>query len=251
MENFEKEPGTEGEPINLSVATRAANINPEPARVEMYDEYISKYKNQEKKHLLTAILFLAPAVALLIKGLGLWAILPFLITLWQFALYLATKKATPTAAYTHGQLICAEIVNLKPLQIIAMAAVENGEDDPVCWGLKRYTINELPGHTLQIGERIPCAAMFGMPKYFAGIWGEFEPHPICWAIGNRDTLLKCENAIEKSEWDVLKHLLPEVSNRENIDKEYVYFNEDLSERIDIYEKPEEPEDDTIETGSAQ
>ena len=247
MEDFEKEPGTEGEPINLSIATRAANINPDPARLEIYDEYISKYKNQEKKHRLFAVLFLAPAAALLLKGHGLWAILPFLISLWQFALYLAVRKATPTAAYTHGQLICAEIVNLQPLQIIAMAAVENGEDDPICWGLKRYSLNELPGHTLRIGEQIPCAAMFGAPMYFAGIWGEFEPHPICWATSNRDTILKCENAIEQSEWDILKRLLPEVSNRENIDKKYAYFNEDMSERTDLQEKPEKIEKETIET----
>ena len=67
MEDFEKEPGMEGEYINMSIATRGANIIPDPSRLEMYDEYKLQNKIQERKHRLLAFLFLAPAAALLFK----------------------------------------------------------------------------------------------------------------------------------------------------------------------------------------
>jgi hypothetical protein len=235
-----EEIGERGENINFSVATRALHITPDLERLKKYDEYPAKVRKQKLKNLFWFMIFAAPTATLIAKGYPWWSIIPGILAGWNFLWFIAFRNASPKAVYEKGLLIGAIITNENPLQIVAMAEMQTAEDDPVCWGLKRLDVKELPLHKIKKGERVPCAAMFGGAMPFAALWSEFEAHPACWATGDAASLEKAKRAIDETEWQTLETLAQKAAECTDIDfsKKVAYFNEDLSPRIDLQEKSE-------------
>ncbi len=233
--------GDEGKLVNLSKASRALNISPDLERVAKYDEYPAKAKKEAQRHFGYFALFAVPTAILAVKGYVWWSVLPGVIALWNLVIGLVVRSTTPEKIYRSGLLSPAVIVNENPLQIAVMAEMQTGEDLPVCWGVKRFDVKELPMHTIAKGERVPCVVMFGGARGFAKVWSEMEPHPVCWATGDESVLEQAGQVIEEEEWRTLHLLADAAAQREDLDytQKVAYFNEDLSPRIDLYEKPEE------------
>ena len=231
--------GDIGKSVNLSVATRALNVTPDLKRVERYDEYPAELKKQKLKDLSLFLLFAAPAATLVSKGFYWWSILPGLIAFWNLYWYIMHRNASPKTVYESGLLIPAIITDIKPLQIVAMANMSTSDDDAdVCWGVQRFSINELPLHNIKNGERVPCVAMFG-GSAFAKVWSMFEVHPVCWATADISVLQEAIIAIneDEDEWKILETLAQKAAERDDVDfsGEVAYFNKDLSPRIDLKE----------------
>ena len=232
--------GDKGENLNLSHATRAVHITPDLERLAKYDEYPAKVRKQKLKNLAWFLIFAVPTAKLISMGYVWWSIIPGILSLWNLFWFIAHKNASPQAVYEKGLLCGAIIVNENPLQIAVMSEMQTSEDDPTCWGIKCFDVKELPLHKISKGERVPCSVMFGGAMPFSGLWGEMEPHPVCWATADVPVLEKAKQAIDENEWRTLETLAELAIEREDVDftKKIAYFNEDLSPRIDLQEKPE-------------
>ncbi len=233
--------GDKGKMINMSMASRAVHITPDLERLAMYDEYPAKVRKQKLKHLLWFVVFAAPTVFLITKGYIWWSVLPGIISLWNLYMFFLLRNASPQAVYEHGLLCGAVIVSENPLQIALMAEMQTNDNAPVCWGVKRFDVKELPLHNIAKGERVPCAVMFGGKLPFAGVWSEMEPHPVCWATADMSILTQATKVIGENEWRTLELLADVAAERKDLDysKKIAYFNANLSPRIDLQEKQQE------------
>jgi hypothetical protein len=230
--------GDKGKSMNLSVATRALHITPDLERLAKYDEYPAKVRRQKLKNLLWFLIFAAPTATLIAKGYEWWAIIPGVLAIWNLFWVVAYSNASPQKVYESGLLCGAIIVNENPLQIAVMAEMQTSEEAPVCWGVKRFDVKELPLHNIKTGERVPCSVMFGGALPFGGVWSQMEPHPVCWATADTSLLERAGEAIDEDEWRTLSTLAGLAAERTDVDysKDAAYFNEDLSPRIDLQEK---------------
>ncbi|GHT32900.1 hypothetical protein FACS189434_05780 [Bacteroidia bacterium] len=235
--------GEKGKSFNFSYATNALNITPDVERVKKYDNSPQKAKVQKRKNLLWAVLFIVPIALLIVKGHPFWAIIPAVPALLNLIWAFFTSNVTPQNIYKNGLLVGAIITNESPLQVTAVAEMQMSDDKPVCYGVKRFTLTELPEHNIRLGEKIPCAALFGTPLGFAGVYGEFEIHPASWATGDKSLINKAIEMIDDKEWAIINVLTKIVTERTDvdIDKKIAYFNENLSPRTDLYEKTEKQE----------
>jgi hypothetical protein len=163
--------------------------------------------------------------------------------LWNLFWAFLISNVTPQNIYENGLLAGAIISNESPLQITAVTEVQMSDDKPVCYGVKRFTLKELPEHAIRLGEKIPCAALFGAPLGFAGVYGEFDIYPASWATNDKSLINKAIETIGGKEWATINILAKKAAERTDIDidKKIAYFNENLSPRTDLYEKPEEQE----------
>ena len=235
--------GERGESLNFSSATRAVNITPDLDRLAQYDEYPEKLRRQKRTNLLWFAIFAAPTVALIYKGFPWWSIIPGILAVWNLFWFIAHRNASPQAVYEKGLLCGAVVVSENPLQIAVMAQMQTADDDPVCWGVQSFDVKDLPAQKITKGERVPCAVLFSGMMPFAGVWGDMSPHPLCWATGDKAILENAKNAIDENEWKTLETLAKQAAEREDIDftKKIAYFNEDLSPRTNLQEKPEKVE----------
>jgi len=238
--------GAKGKSVNLSSATRALNIKPDMERLARYDNYPTRARKIMWTQFLYAVLFAVPAVVLIATGHIWWSILPALPSLWCLWIGFLHRNASPQAVYESGLLCGGIVVNESPLQIAVMAPMQTSETDPTCWGVMRFDIKELPLHAIKKGERVPCAVMFGGAMPFSGLWSMMEPHPVCWATADAALVGQAVQAIDEEEWRTLETLAPLATERSDRDysKEVAYFNEDLSPRVDLQEKPEVGQADT-------
>ena len=251
MEKETSKIGDKGDIVNLSRATRAVHISPDLERLAKYDEYPAKVRKQKLKNLFWFMIFAAPTAMLIAKGYVWWSIIPGILALWKFFWFVAYRNASPQAVYEKGLLNGAIIVNEDPLQIAVMAEMQTTEDAFVCWGVKRFDVKELPLHKIAKGERVPCAVMFGGAMPFAGLWSEMEPHPVCWATADTSVLAEATQAIDETEWRTLEQLADAAAERTDVDyaEKIAYFNDDLSPRIDLQEKPEKQQENKAETAN--
>jgi hypothetical protein len=230
--------GEQGEPLNGSVASRAAAVEPDAERVRRYDEYPAVARRSMWRAFGRFMFFLSATLGVAMKLHSWWAALPGALAfwhLWQWILQ-CVGRARPAVAYRQGLLVPAIVASVEPLRIVAMAEMQREEGQPTIWGLKRITCRELPGHLLKTGERVPCAALFGMPLHFGSfVWGLMEPHPLCWATGDRNVLARAEEAIDEAEWETLVKLAPLASQKEDADKKVQYYDAELAE-YDPYTK---------------
>lgn len=217
--------GEQGESFNFSSASRAANFRPDIDRVKRYDIYQRKYTRLTRIVQGVGVLMGAWAVRLGTTGHGSWAVVVVVLALLILLIGYMIGRGANASIYASGLLIPAHIVALEPLQLVALATMNNDEEttDEI-YGIRRVTLTELPGHTLRVEERIPCAAGFGGSNL--GGWGYFEPRPLVWATDDPAIIQGATEAIPDAEWNRLTQLtrrLPDLT-----DEHIAFYGADLT-----------------------
>ena len=223
--------GEQGKSFNFSSATRSANFRPDIDRIKQYDPYRQKYVRITRIGQGVGLLTAGFAVRLWTTGNGVWAVVVGVLGLLLLAVGYMIGRGANASIYESGLLIPGRIVALNPLQLVVMADMNNSVDDDDehnadhkddneaviknandLYGVRRVTLKGLPVHTLQVGERIPCAAGFGGSNL--GGWGHFEPRPLVWATNDLSIITAATAAIPDEEWarlDRLSSELPEIA----------------------------------------
>ena len=227
--------GEQGESFNFSSASRSANFRPDIDRIKQYDPYRQKYVRMTRIVYGIGLLTAGFAVRLWTTGNGVWAVVVGVLALLILAVGYMIGRGANASIYQSGLLIPARIVALNPLQVVALANMGNSDDEEESddddepknsnktvnrdkaqntgdlYGVRRVTLKALPLHTLQIGERVPCAAGFGGSN--GDGWGHFEPRPLVWATDDLTIITASIAAIPDEEWarlDKLARELPEM-----------------------------------------
>ena len=251
MEEEIKGIGDKGKSVNLSRASRATYITPDLERLAKYDEYPAKIRKLKLKKLLWFMIFAGITAKLIVQGYVWWSIIPGILALWNLFRFIVYRNVSPQVVYESGHLCGAIITSENPLQIAVMAEMQTSENDPTCFGIQCFDVKELPLHKIAKSERVPCSVMFGGEMPFAKLWSAIEPHPICWATADTSILKEATQSIEETEWKIIEQLAELAAKRQDIDysKEIAYFNEDLSPRIDLQEKPEQQKKSEVVTAN--
>ena len=247
--------GEQGKSFNFSSATRSANFRPDIDRIKQHDPYRQKYVRITRIVQGVGLLTAGFAVRLWTTGNGVWAVVVGILALLLLAVGYMIGRGANASIYESGLLIPGRIVALNPLQLVVMADMNNSVDDDDehnvdhkdadeaenadnpntadktdnteeaaikngndLYGVRRVTLKDLPVHTLQIGERVPCAAGFGGSNL--GGWGHFEPRPLVWATDDLTIITAAAAAIPDEEWARLDRLASELPQ---IEEEQVAF----------------------------
>jgi hypothetical protein len=191
--------------FNFSFATSTIKIKPDAKRIKQYDLYYKKYL------LISIILGVLSSLAiyftysLYASSHYIWGSILGLITLILLFFTSATYKSSRPGVYNSGLLTSAVIVNESPLYILALANLESTNPDKVTLGCQKLDVKDLPGHTIRVGERIPCISMFGGSD--GDLHANFEPRPICWATERTSDIEDAISKIEDDEWEILERLI--------------------------------------------
>jgi len=215
--------GQEGKSINASHATRALNLEPNRALLKKYDMYAAKSDSASKKWLVAAVVSLAGTIGLFATGHWIWGIALLLLTAVFGFLFLMFRGLAIGGPYASGLLVPAVVVSAGPIKIAALAPMNRTEteNDTSDYGLKLLTIPHLPMHTLTIGNRVPCVAMFSAGSR-NGLYTNFEPRPVSWGFDDENVIKKAIDVIDEDEWtflDTVKHVVTEMS-----DDQVAYFD---------------------------
>jgi len=84
-------------------------------------------------------------------------------------------------AYESGLLVPGIITSLSPLQIMSFGELRNSLDVPPLYGVRKFNVNSLPNQQLNMGEKVPCVALF-LGKNKSSYWEDFRPRPVCWGF---------------------------------------------------------------------
>ncbi len=235
-----KEIGDQGEVLNLSTASRAMNIASDEEQIEKYDEYEITANPLKNIVLILTLGALILCVYLFYTGHWVWGTLLVFVTLFLGMLSSSLGKASVNKriAYESGLLIPAIIIELNPIKIIALADMRSSStQEKVIWGCQKMTLNNLPNHNIEIGEKIPCVSLFGIA--IKGYRRHFEPRPISWGFKDSSVITKAITFITndnddlsfENEWVILERLVNTMKEVKE-EKEVLFFNEDL-DRIEL------------------
>ena len=198
--------------FNFSQATRTSDIEVDAAWMKQHDEQLPKFMKLIWQRLVPGFILLGVAAVLYVYGhwvYGSIAILAALSLLFFAYLY---YNAAGSAAYTSGALVPAIVVRTSPIELLALANVDCSKEDAdldAQWAYKRFSVERLPVHRVELGERVPCMALFGGAK--DGRWTRFEPRPLCWATSDAAAIRRNIARIDDSEWDMLSHITDDTT----------------------------------------
>ncbi len=237
MEGNQKHIGERGESFNDSYAERATNSRPDVERIRKYDIYRRNRGKDVLKEIGWTLLFLGIALALVFLGYKWWSLIPWVAFLFKAYVLLLTLKEKPGAAYTSGLLIPGVIAQTHPLKVVAMASVNMNDEKAEIWGAQCLSLDELPGHELKVGEKVPCAAVFSGMMPFAGIYIMMMPRPLVWGFADMELIRDTAEVIDPKEWDMLSKIAPQVLAHKNSQtqpgkEKLVYFDSNLVERTE-------------------
>ena len=203
---------TTGKTFNFSQATRTSDIEVDAAWMKQHDEQLPKFMKLIWQRLVPGFILLGVAAVLYVYGhwvYGSIAILAALSLLFFACLY---YNAAGSAAYTSGALVPAIVVRTAPIELLALANVDCSKEDAdleAQWAYKRFSVKRLPVHRVELGERVPCMALFGGAK--DGRWTRFEPRPLCWATSDAAAIRRNIERIDDTEWDMLSHITDDTT----------------------------------------
>ena len=203
---------TTGKTFNFSQATRTSDIEVDAAWMKQHDEQRPQFMKLIWQRLVPGFILLGVAAVLYVYGhwvYGSIAILAALSLLFFACLY---YNAAGSAAYTSGALLPAIVVRTAPIELLALANVDCSEEDAdldAQWAYKRFSVKRLPVHRVELGERVPCIALFGGAQ--DGRWTRFDPRPLCWATSDAAAIRRNTARIDDSEWDMLSHITDDTT----------------------------------------
>lgn len=204
---MENEIGAKGTPYGCSQASRALNLCPDLVRLKKYDIYLKA--NTKTFNILALLSLLTVSGTVLTFGTGHWivGIVAAIISLVLLFLLLLYRGLIKGGAYENGLLVPGMVSSVQPLELIALADMRSDETTYTApqWGCKKIEPEALPLHRLQVGEKVPCVAMFGMAGN--GLRNNFEPRPVSWATADSRDIEQAIRAIDDEEWALLYDVL--------------------------------------------
>lgn len=102
----------------------------------------------------------------------------------------------------------------EPLTLFVLADLGGGEVEPI-YGLRRFRVKALPGHSIATGERVPCAAMYESSKTHLQQFLYYRIHPYCWATFRPEHIEAWTSAIPEMEWNLLEASMAAYPNLED------------------------------------
>lgn len=204
---MENKIGATGAPYGFSQASRALNLCPDLARLKKYDIYLKA--NQKTYNILAVLSLLTVSGTVVAFSTGHWitGIIAAIVSVVLLFLWLLYRGLIKGGAYESGLLIPGMVSSVQPLELIALADMRSDETTYTTpqWGCKKIEPEALPLHTLQVGEKVPCVAMFGMAGN--GLRNNFEPRPVSWATADNRNIEQAIRAIDEEEWALLYDVL--------------------------------------------
>ena len=204
---------TTGKPLNFSQATRTSDITVDTAWMKQYDEQRPQFMKLIWQRLVFGLVMGGTAVALYAYGHWIFGSVAALLALFALALVFLLHNASGGAAYTSGALVPAIVVRTAPIELLVLANVDCSEEEDADlnaqWAYKRFSVKRLPVHQVELGERVPCIALFGGAQ--DGRWTRFDPRPLCWATSDAAAIRRNTARIDDSEWDMLSHITDDTT----------------------------------------
>ncbi|GEM_PF-1049177 len=236
-----KKIGAPGDPLNDSMATRAANIQPDLEHIHLYDEALNRKWKKFAVEALFAILAVAAICVLFAMGYG-WrgSLFPIVILFAKMPAMARELKysfsrqgISPEAPYTQGLLIPAVVVSINPIRIVAMADIRSDNRLPLVWGFCCMNVKNLPHQSVRVGEHVPCGALF-IGSENDEVYSGMMVHPLCWATSDQQQIRDAIQAIDPKEWDILEKTALKIvahpsSDPKEMEEKVIYFNSDLQE----------------------
>ncbi|MEZ0608364.1 DUF3239 domain-containing protein [Fibrella sp. WM1] len=202
--------GEGGQPMNFSQATRAANLDADRQLIKRYDQFQAKYVWLARITYAIGIGLLGLGVWLWQRDHGIWATVVGLLGLVVLLLGYMLGQGAGSGPYENGLLVPAIVTGTAPLTIAALANMQKDDsNEPVLWGVLKIEVNALPLHTKQVGEQVPCVALFSGDN--KGYWAQLEPRPLSWATANEQVIHDAMTMIEPDEWRALNRLAPTLT----------------------------------------
>ncbi|AZA13016.1 DUF3239 domain-containing protein [Corynebacterium choanae] len=126
------------------------------------------------------------------------------------AVVIPKKVGSPQHIYDTYPLCPAVIVECHADDTVTIAGLVDAATD-VAHGTPRIalatrTVRHLPGHQLQVGERVPVVAVPGRRAVLKNRdhWAEMTLMPIAWATPEHGVIRRCAGAISEAKWRKLK-----------------------------------------------
>ncbi|AEF39263.1 DUF3239 domain-containing protein [Hoyosella subflava] len=179
-----------------------------------------------------AVAMVGGAIGLFIVGQT-WAIITAIVLIVAAAACAYAGIVAPQRAadlkkmYGEHELVPAVVTAVRPRGFTMMALVNLTRDrtrEPR-WALIPRRAQNLPGHRVKVGERVPCVAVTDASK-MSQYWQRVQPVPIAWAARDEEVLKRAQRAISKSEWIVLER---NVKRGEEAEKSRGYLTLTASE----------------------
>lgn len=210
-------------PFHFAKPNLTPNISVDRKHIKKYDQYHKGIRRRAHVSLIVLFVLLASTIYFYISGYWVWGIIFTVATSVVILLYYLLKKLIAGAVYKSGPLIPAVITNTEPLEVAVMARIVTRKELPLQYGCKRIHVKKLPLHNLEIGERVPCAAIFGGLQ--EGYYTSFEPHPLCWATSDKEQIESEVNRIAPKDWERLESLVERDGIPDMNNEKMAYYDE--------------------------
>lgn len=206
--------------INFSVATRKAQFKADSELVKQFDMSVVAAGKRFKISLVIFILLLALTIYNFVTGHFWIGVISSIITIISVLITLVIRGLALGAVYESGLLVPAVITNTNPVEVTVLSDV-SATDDKSQLACKKIKLRTLPLHTISIGEKIPCVALFGGMS--DGCYTNFDPRPLAWATANIEDITRNIGLIDNSEWDFLEIVKDKVPQMNS--DQIAYFDE--------------------------
>ncbi|PSK92429.1 DUF3239 domain-containing protein [Taibaiella chishuiensis] len=190
--------------------SRLCQFKPDPGRVRKFDIYCRAYRVTYQILALISLFCIVAAVSAFTARHWIAAGIITVVTALPLSLLFLYWRLMRRKTYEKGLLIPGMIASLQPLTLIALADMRSEETlyNTPQWGCKKIEPGNLPLHTLQVGEKVPCIAVFDVTD--SDLRSNFEPRPVSWATADHHNIDQAVRLIDPEEWI----LLYEVIDRE-------------------------------------
>ncbi len=168
--------------------------------------------------------------------ISLWLAIPSTIIVMVLCafIYLAYKKSgNPESLFSRGVLNAGVIAKVEDQRIglLVLAETTTISGDFPKWGLQSLFVKQLPGHNLQVGERVPVTCVFG--RSVNGAYQNVVATPISWGTRDPQVIISGISHITDVEWDVLSRNIDrftEDSKKDrslpDIENMFIHFTDD-------------------------
>lgn len=157
-----------------------------------------------------AVVMIGAAIGLFVVS-EIWAIVTAIVLILAaigctYAGIVAPERAKDLKKmYSEHELVPAVVSAVRPrgFTLLALVNLTRNREQPAKWALVPRRAQHLPGHSIKVGEQVPCVAVTDASK-MSQYWQKVQPVPIAWAARDTEVLKRAERTISQAEWQLLK-----------------------------------------------